>query len=180
MLRQNLQGSTMSFMTPALGFASNLSYTIIHETQEDDDRSEGSDDSADTTISITDAELALLGPAWAKEGMLCRKQYNETTGKRAPCPHLLCPFQRLCSHRVRNRALTLPLPASSPCPWPCPCHKLASNTFKNRTSDVRISLCLRRSMKRTECGPSKQPENVPRLRQIEGNKIRACILQGIT
>jgi PH and SEC7 domain-containing protein len=73
----------MSFLTPALGFASNLSYTIIRETQEDDDRSEHSDDSADTTISITDEELALLGPPWAKEGMLCRKQYNESTGKRA-------------------------------------------------------------------------------------------------
>jgi len=80
---ENLQGSTISFMTPALGFASNLSYTIIRETQEDDDRSEGSDDSADTTISITDEELALLGPPWAKEGMLCRKQYNESAGKRA-------------------------------------------------------------------------------------------------
>lgn len=80
---ENLQGSTMSFMTPALGFVSNLSYTIIRETQEDDDRSEGSDDSADTTISITDEELALLGPPWAKEGMLCRKQYNESAGKRA-------------------------------------------------------------------------------------------------
>jgi PH/SEC7 domain-containing protein len=83
MLRQNMQGSSMSFLTPALGFASNLSYTIIRETQEDDDRSERTDDSADTTISITDEELALLGPPWAKEGMLCRKQYNDSTGKRA-------------------------------------------------------------------------------------------------
>jgi hypothetical protein len=73
----------MSLLTPSLGFASNLSYTIIRETQEDDDRSERSDDSADTTISISDEELALLGPPWAKEGMLCRKQYNETAGKRA-------------------------------------------------------------------------------------------------
>jgi len=81
--RQNIQGSSRSLLTPALGFASNLSYTIIRETQEDDDRSERSDDSADTTISITDEELALLGPPWAKEGMLCRKQYNETAGKRA-------------------------------------------------------------------------------------------------
>jgi hypothetical protein len=80
---ENMQGSSMSFLTPALGFASNLSYTIIRETQEDDDRSERTDDSADTTISITDEELALLGPPWAKEGMLCRKQYNDSTGKRA-------------------------------------------------------------------------------------------------
>lgn len=34
-------------------------------------------------ISITDEELALLGAPWAKEGMLCRKQYWESTGKRA-------------------------------------------------------------------------------------------------
>ncbi|KAI9463546.1 hypothetical protein BJY52DRAFT_1252141 [Lactarius psammicola] len=80
---ENIQGSVMSFLTPALGFASNLSHTIIRETQEDDERSEHSDESVDTTISITDEELALLGPPWAKEGMLCRKQYNETSGKRA-------------------------------------------------------------------------------------------------
>jgi hypothetical protein len=80
---QNIIGSMMSFLTPALGFASNLSHTIIRETQEDDDRSEGSEDSLDTTISISDAELALLGPPWAKEGKLCRKQYNESVGKRA-------------------------------------------------------------------------------------------------
>ncbi|KAH9083422.1 hypothetical protein EDB83DRAFT_2213073 [Lactarius deliciosus] len=80
---ENIHGSVMSFLTPALGFASNLSHTIIRETQEDDERSEHSDESVDTTISITDEELALLGPPWAKEGMLCRKQYNETSGKRA-------------------------------------------------------------------------------------------------
>src|SRR5260370_40755542 len=67
MLRQNLQGSTMSFLTPALDFASNLSYTIIRETQQDDDRSEHSDDSTDTTISITDEELQLLGHTRANE-----------------------------------------------------------------------------------------------------------------
>ena len=42
-----------------------------------------SDDSENTTISITDEELALLGAPWAKEGMLCRKQYWESAGKRA-------------------------------------------------------------------------------------------------
>ncbi|KAI0035843.1 hypothetical protein K488DRAFT_82603 [Vararia minispora EC-137] len=78
-----LLGSTLSFMTPALGFASNLSHTIIREQQEDDERSGESAGTADTTISITDEELALLGPPWAKEGMLCRKQYNESAGKRA-------------------------------------------------------------------------------------------------
>lgn len=70
-------------MTPALGFASNLSHTIIRETHEDDTRSTHSDHSISTDVSITDEELALLGPPWAKEGMLCRKQYWESTGKRA-------------------------------------------------------------------------------------------------
>lgn len=40
-------------------------------------------ESGSTTISITDEELALLGAPWAKEGMLCRKQYWESSGKRA-------------------------------------------------------------------------------------------------
>lgn len=89
---QALLGSTLSFMTPALGFASNLSHTIIREAQEDDDRSDESADSADTTISISDEELALLGPPWAKEGMLCRKQYTETVGKRAKSKNWLDVF----------------------------------------------------------------------------------------
>ena len=66
-----------------MGFASNLSHTIIREQREDDEHSLRSDDSSTTDISITDEELALLGPPWAKEGMLCRKQYWESTGKRA-------------------------------------------------------------------------------------------------
>ncbi|KAF8993676.1 hypothetical protein BDQ17DRAFT_1401548 [Cyathus striatus] len=78
-----MYGSSSSFLTPTLGFASNLSHTIIRETQEDDDRSIHSLGSNSTTISISDEELALLGAPWAKEGMLCRKQYWESTGKRA-------------------------------------------------------------------------------------------------
>ncbi|GJJ06521.1 hypothetical protein Clacol_000713 [Clathrus columnatus] len=69
--------------TPALGFASNLSNTIIREAQEDDVRSLASDGSADTNVSISEEELALLGAPWAKEGILCRKQYWESIGKRA-------------------------------------------------------------------------------------------------
>lgn len=78
-----MHASTASFLTPALGFASNLSHTIIRETQEDDAHSISSDHTNTTEISISDEELALLGPPWAKEGMLCRKQYWESTGKRA-------------------------------------------------------------------------------------------------
>jgi hypothetical protein len=80
---QALQGSSSSFLNPALGFASNLSHTIIREAHEDDDRSVHSQGSASTNISITDEELALLGAPWAKEGMLCRKQYWDSAGKRA-------------------------------------------------------------------------------------------------
>ena len=82
-LFQAMYGSSSSFLTPTLGFASNLSHTIIKEAQEDDDRSLQSQESSSTTISITDEELALLGAPWAKEGMLCRKQYWESSGKRA-------------------------------------------------------------------------------------------------
>lgn len=80
---QALQGSSSSFLNPALGFASNLSHTIIREAHEDDDRSVQSQGSGSTNISITDEELALLGAPWAKEGMLCRKQYWDSAGKRA-------------------------------------------------------------------------------------------------
>lgn len=34
-------------------------------------------------MSISDEELALLGAPWAKEGMLCRKQYWETAKRKA-------------------------------------------------------------------------------------------------
>ncbi|KAJ7178525.1 hypothetical protein C8R43DRAFT_973640 [Mycena crocata] len=80
---ETMYNSSSSFLTPTLGFASNLSHTIIREAQEDDDRSIHSDDSNSTDISISDEELALLGAPWAKEGMLCRKQYWESVGKRA-------------------------------------------------------------------------------------------------
>ncbi len=53
-------GSAVSFLAHALGFASNLSHTIRVQ-REDDKHSLHSDDSS-TDISITDEELALLGP----------------------------------------------------------------------------------------------------------------------
>ena len=40
-------------------------------------------DSLLSNVSISDEELALLGAPWAKEGMLSRKQYWESHGKRA-------------------------------------------------------------------------------------------------
>lgn len=81
--REGMHSSMGNFLTPSLGFASNLSHTIIRESQEDEDRSYRSHESSSTTISISDEELALLGAPWAKEGMLCRKQYWESAGKRA-------------------------------------------------------------------------------------------------
>ena len=66
-----------SFYPQSMGFASNLTQTIIREQQEEDAHSEMSDTSA------TDEELALLGAPWAKEGMLQQKHYWEVTGKRA-------------------------------------------------------------------------------------------------
>ncbi|KAF9452365.1 hypothetical protein P691DRAFT_661128, partial [Macrolepiota fuliginosa MF-IS2] len=80
---ETMYGSTSAFLTPTLGFAHNLSHTIIREAQEDDDRSIESGDSDSTTISISDEELALLGAPWAKEGMLCRKHFTDAGGKRA-------------------------------------------------------------------------------------------------
>ncbi|KAG8800480.1 hypothetical protein FRC17_006859, partial [Serendipita sp. 399] len=71
------------FVHQTLGFASNLTNTIIKEAQEDDSRSLHSIASNSSDVSITDEELALLGAPWAKEGMLTRKQYMESTGKRA-------------------------------------------------------------------------------------------------
>lgn len=78
-----MYGSSSSFLAPTLGFAHNLSHTIIREAKEDDNLSVHSHRSDSTTISISDEELALLGAPWAKEGMLCRKQYWESAGKRA-------------------------------------------------------------------------------------------------
>ncbi|KAH7335903.1 hypothetical protein B0J17DRAFT_719566 [Rhizoctonia solani] len=80
---EGVQSPSSNLFAPTLGFASNLSHTIIKETQEDDVGSVKSDVTNSTTVSITDEELALLGPPWAKEGMLCRKQYWESAGKRA-------------------------------------------------------------------------------------------------
>lgn len=89
---QSFANSSSQFLPPTLGFASNLSHTIIREAQEDDDHSVNSEDTGSTSVSITDEELALLGAPWAKEGMLCRKQYYESTGKRGKSKQWLDVF----------------------------------------------------------------------------------------
>ncbi|KAG0145398.1 hypothetical protein CROQUDRAFT_93873 [Cronartium quercuum f. sp. fusiforme G11] len=64
--------------SPSIGFASNLSQSIIREQKEEECRSE-SETSSD---GRDEEELALLGAPWAKEGILHRKQYWDTKGKR--------------------------------------------------------------------------------------------------
>lgn len=68
-----------SLSPPAFGFTSTLAQSIIREnTDEADDASVSS-----TADDLTDEELALLGPPWAKEGNLTRKHYYEGPQKRA-------------------------------------------------------------------------------------------------
>lgn len=67
---------------PSIGFASNLTHTVIKE-HDDETRSTDSALSVDTQEDMDDDELALLGPPWAKEGILSRKLYWESDGKRA-------------------------------------------------------------------------------------------------
>lgn len=59
----------------SIGFANNLSHSIIREQQEDD--------LSDGGTSATDEELALTGAPWAKEGLIYRKHYWESTARRS-------------------------------------------------------------------------------------------------
>jgi len=64
--------------TPSIGFVSNLSQSIIREQREE----ESVESTQIEDEMIRDSELALLGAPWAKEGILQRKQYWESKGKR--------------------------------------------------------------------------------------------------
>ncbi|KAK4056662.1 hypothetical protein OIO90_002214 [Microbotryomycetes sp. JL221] len=94
---------------PTIGFAKNLSHTIIREQQEDELanlaalQTSNNDNTTSTTtvigagdeddmIEITDEELALMGAPWAKEGLVWRKHYWEMTGKRSKDKHWLQVF----------------------------------------------------------------------------------------
>ncbi|GAA5964713.1 hypothetical protein JCM3765_004365 [Sporobolomyces pararoseus] len=79
---------------PTIGFANSLSHTIIREQHEfeetttpinsvQDDDDKRSIKSFSSTVSITDEELSLLGAPWAKEGILEKKHYWQSFGKRA-------------------------------------------------------------------------------------------------
>jgi PH/SEC7 domain-containing protein len=67
---------------PAFGFASNLTHEVIRE-HDDEAASITESFTTDTTEDMTDDQLALLGPPWAKEGNLQRKPYWEAPGKRS-------------------------------------------------------------------------------------------------
>jgi PH/SEC7 domain-containing protein len=65
--------NTESGFAATIGFASNLSHTVIRE-HDDEKESMVSEASADTTDDeLNDDELALLGAPWAKEGMVWRR-----------------------------------------------------------------------------------------------------------
>lgn len=77
--------ATSTIMTShgTLGFAGNLSHTIIKEQHEHDDALTDSDAASLSGASVSDDELALLGAPWAKEGLLRRKHYWDAPGKRS-------------------------------------------------------------------------------------------------
>lgn len=52
-------------------------------------------------IDITEEELALLGAPWAKEGLLQRKHYWESTGKRAKEKSWLQAFVVISAGQVK-------------------------------------------------------------------------------
>lgn len=74
-------GSGFSSFTPSLGFASNLSHTVIREN-EDEVGSLHSKASVGTVEDMEDDELALLGAPWAKEGILQRRAHGDGVAKR--------------------------------------------------------------------------------------------------
>lgn len=63
-----------------MGFASNLTHTII---KENDGESIHSTVSVSTIDDLIDEELALLGSPWAKEGMVTKKSLMEPGAKRS-------------------------------------------------------------------------------------------------
>lgn len=77
----NSIGDQYQAFTPALGFAGNLSHTVIKE-QEDETHSMRSNPTTVSLEELTDDELALLGAPWAKEGLLSRKIQVEAAGKK--------------------------------------------------------------------------------------------------
>lgn len=77
----NSIGDLQSFTPNAIGFAGNLSHTVIRE-QEDEAHSIRSGETGSTMEELNDDELALLGAPWAKEGLLQRKIQVEAHGRK--------------------------------------------------------------------------------------------------
>lgn len=70
--------------TPSIGFASNLSQTIIKEQQEDKASQKSYNTlNSESGLILSDEELALMGAPWGKEGFLQRKHYYEVEGRRS-------------------------------------------------------------------------------------------------
>ncbi|TIA83352.1 hypothetical protein E3P84_03902 [Wallemia ichthyophaga] len=77
-------GSVMEKPAPSIGFASNLSQTIIKEQHEESNSLKSSPSEITLAeLTLKDEELALMGPPWAKEGFLQRKHYYESQNKRS-------------------------------------------------------------------------------------------------
>lgn len=74
-----LSSPTSQLAPPTLGFASTLSQSIIKEAHDED----AAPSIRSLNDEIDDDELALMGPPWAKEGVLTRKHYWEAPSKRA-------------------------------------------------------------------------------------------------
>ena len=70
-----------SAFAPSLGFASNLTHSVIRE-HDDEVHSIDSHVSGSTLDELDEDELALLGAPWAKEGILWRKPSSEAGGKK--------------------------------------------------------------------------------------------------
>lgn len=70
-----------------IGFASNLSHSIIRERHDEGEEAENDkaaeESASESGVEATDEELALLGAPWAKEGLLQRKHYWESPKKRS-------------------------------------------------------------------------------------------------
>lgn len=77
----NSIGDLQSYTPNAIGFAGNLSHTVIRE-QEDETHSVRSGETGSTIEELNDDELALLGAPWAKEGLLQRKIQVEAHGRK--------------------------------------------------------------------------------------------------
>jgi len=74
--------TTDSAFAATIGFASNLSHTVIREHEDEKDGAASRTSLETTDEELDDDELALLGAPWAKEGMVWRRAGGEATMKK--------------------------------------------------------------------------------------------------